>query len=333
MNDLIRRQTEQTEHMTLAPNAAFADASQGRMRKEPECPMRTCYVRDADRILHSKAFRRLKHKTQVFLAPEGDHYRTRMTHTLEVVSIAKTIARALRLNEDLTVAIAYGHDIGHTPFGHAGERALNTITGNFRHNEQSLRAADSLEKSGAGLNLTHEVRDGILNHTSSGKPATAEGKVVQISDRLAYVCHDTDDAIRAGVITAEALPRNVIYALGKGYSQRINALVSDVIENSIQTGIVGYSASMRPVAQEFYGFLYETVYVNPEVKSEERKVFGILERLYEYYLKAPIELPNDYIALISRYGTERIVADYIAGMTDRYATNLFVQLFVPRGSS
>ncbi|MDR3149773.1 MAG: deoxyguanosinetriphosphate triphosphohydrolase [Oscillospiraceae bacterium] len=329
MTTFIRQQTEQTERLILSPNAAFSDASQGRQRPEPPCPIRTCFARDADRILHSKAFRRLKHKTQVFLSPEGDHFRTRMTHTLEVVSIAKTIARALRLNEDLTVAIACGHDIGHTPFGHAGERALNSITGSFRHNEQSLRAADKLEKSGAGLNLTYEVRDGILNHTSSGSPSTAEGKVVQISDRLAYVCHDTDDAIRAGVITAESLPRNIISALGKGYSQRVNSLVTDVIENSLLTGTVSYSDPMRSIMQEFYGFLYETVYVNPEVKSEERKVLGILERLYEYYLKAPIELPNDYIALLPRDGAEQTVTDYIAGMTDRYAINTFTKLFIP----
>ncbi|MDR2606167.1 MAG: deoxyguanosinetriphosphate triphosphohydrolase, partial [Oscillospiraceae bacterium] len=274
MRENLRKQREELEHLILAPNATFADASKGRKREDAPCPIRTCFRRDIDRIVHSKAFRRLKHKTQVFVSPEGDHYRTRMTHTIEVMRIARTIASSLRLNEDLAEAIAWGHDLGHTSFGHAGERALRKIVGEFEHNEQSLRVVDKLEKDGAGLNLTWEVRNGMLNHTSKGTPDTPEGRVVQLSDRLAYVCHDTDDAIRGGVISVNDLPAEVLDAIGRGYSQRLNSLVSDIIDYSTESGSIDYSPEMRGIMKIFYDFLYENVYTNPSVKSEESKVEG-----------------------------------------------------------
>jgi len=330
MSEKLREQREKTEHIIYAPNATFADTSKGRERDEAPCPIRTCFRRDIDRIVHSKAFRRLKRKTQVFVSPEGDHYRTRMTHTIEVMRIARTISSALLLNEDLAEAIAWGHDLGHTSFGHAGERALRNIVGHFEHNEQSLRVVDCLEKDGKGLNLTFEVRDGILNHPSKHTPSTPEGRVVQLSDRLAYVCHDIDDAIRGGIIQVDDIP--VVDTVGRGYSQRLNTFVSDIIDYSSSNDIIDYSPDMRSVMKQFYDFLYDNVYTNPVVKSEESKVEGILARLHEYYLKRPEQLPDSLKPLIERDGEERVVTDYVAGMSDSFVINAYEQLFVPQKS-
>jgi dGTPase len=326
-----RERRERQEHELLATNATLADQSKGRVREESPCPVRTCFRRDVDRIVHSKAFKRLEDKTQVFLAPQSAHYRTRLTHTIEVSRVASSIANALRLNEDLTEAIAFGHDLGHTPFGHAGERALERIVGYFRHNEQSLRVVDYLEKDGQGLNLCFETRDGIVNHTSKGSPATPEGKVVQIADRLAYVCHDTDDAIRAGVITAADLPDDVTNAIGTRYSQRMNSLIMDVIEYSESTGGIAYSPEMSKILTRFYDFLNEAVYTNPTVKSEETKVYNIMELLYSHFFADPDTLPKEHSERLNSEPKEQVVADYIAGMTDRFAISAFEQMFVPAG--
>ncbi|MDR2530216.1 MAG: deoxyguanosinetriphosphate triphosphohydrolase, partial [Oscillospiraceae bacterium] len=280
-----REHREQLEHLTFAPEAAFADESQGRVREETPCLVRTCFRRDVDRIVHSKSFRRLKHKTQCFINPEGDHYRTRMTHTIEVTRIARTVCSALRLNEDLAEAIAWGHDLGHTPFGHAGERALRSIVGHFEHNEQSLRVVDTLERGGAGLNLSFEVRDGILNHTGSALPATAEGQAVRIADRIAYICHDTDDALRAGILRDSDIPPEIANVTGFGYSNRINTITLDLIRHSAKTGEIGFSPEMYFVMESFRDFMFSAVYTNQTAKSEETKVEGILHRLHNYYLK------------------------------------------------
>ncbi|MDR1065526.1 MAG: deoxyguanosinetriphosphate triphosphohydrolase [Oscillospiraceae bacterium] len=323
---------EELERNTLLPLAAFAESSRGRGTPETECDLRTCFQRDADRLTHSKSFRRLIHKTQVFLNPEGDHYRTRLTHTLEVSRIARTISRALRLNEDLTEAIAIGHDLGHTPFGHAGERALDAImseAGGFRHNEQSLRVVDRLEKGGRGLNLSYETRDGILKHTGQEKPETLEGRVVRVSDRAAYLNHDLDDALRAGIITAEDIPPEILCAFGESLSRRVDTVVRDVINESAETGEIAMSAGLRLAFEGFYSFMFENLYMNVRAKSEETKVFGILNGIFGYYVKSPQKLPDDYRAIADADGLARAVCDYVSGMTDSYAIAEYERLFVP----
>ena len=330
----IREKLEQAEHLQLHPKAAFADRSKGRLQpleEEPE-DARTCYQRDTDRIVHSKSFRRLMHKTQVFLQPEGDHYRTRMTHTLEVTRIARTVARALRLNEDLVEASAMGHDLGHTPFGHAGEDALTYCLGKaFRHNEQSLRVVDVLERNGAGLNLSYEVRMAILGHTGEHIPETLEGRIVRIADRIAYVNHDIDDAVRAGILQESDLPRSVRHALGESHSQRINTLVYDLIATSSEAGDIVLSPEVDKGLLDLRSFLFENVYHNPVAKSQEAKAKDMLRRLYEYYYTHPEALPVDFQPQMSFDGMERTVCDYIAGMTDNYAVDKYTELFIPAG--
>lgn len=324
----IRRQ--EAEKILCAPGATLAADSAGRLVPEEPCEIRTCFQRDIDRVVHSKAFRRLKHKTQVFLQPEGDHYRTRMTHTIEVTRIARTIARALSMNEDLTEAIAWGHDLGHTPFGHAGERALNVIyAGGFRHNEQSLRVVDVLEKDGRGLNLCAETRDGILNHVGPVTPSTPEGRIVRLSDKLAYINHDVDDAVRAGIITKNDIPGDILAGIGDRYSKRLNSMIKAVIDYGARTGEIGADPEMSALIEKFHSFMYANVYRNPVAKGEESKVFGMLEALFRYYLEEPRRLPEDYIALLDEYGAERVVCDYVAGMTDKFAIDKFEEIFIP----
>ena len=330
----IREELERLEHRRLNPLAAFSDQSKGRPRQEEarEEDVRTCYQRDIDRIVHSKAFRRLMHKTQVFLQPEGDHYRTRMTHTLEVTRIARTITQALGLNVDLAEAIAMGHDLGHTPFGHAGEVALTKCLGKpFRHNEQSLRVVDVLEKDGHGLNLTHEVRLGILGHTGEYIPETLEGQVVRRSDQMAYVNHDIDDAIRAGILTNEDLPKDVLQTLGHTHRDRINSLVCDAIRTSREAGAVMLSPKVDKALMDLRAFMFEKVYRNPVAKGEESKAKEMIQRMYEYYITHPEALPEDFQPQLSFDGMERTVCDYIAGMTDNYAVDKYTELFIPMG--
>ena len=330
----IREELEDLEHRRLNPLAAFADRSQGRVHPEEtkEQDVRTCYQRDLDRIVHCKAFRRLMHKTQVFLSPEGDHYRTRMTHTLEVTRISSTIALALGLNVDLAEAIAMGHDLGHTPFGHAGEVALTACIGKpFRHNEQSLRVVDVLEKNGQGLNLTYEVRMGILGHTGDYIPETLEGQIVRPADRIAYVTHDIDDAIRAGILTNEDIPREIVEVLGHNHSQRVNTLVTDAIVTSREAGCVCLSPKVDNALLELRAFMFENVYRNPVAKGEETKAKAMLQKLFEYYITHPEALPEDFQPQLSFDGMERTVCDYIAGMTDNYAVDKYTEIFIPAG--
>ncbi len=330
----VREELERLEHKRLNPLAAFADQSTGRPQAEAdrENDVRTCYQRDTDRIVHCKAFRRLMHKTQVFLQPEGDHYRTRMTHTLEVTRIARTITQALGLNEDLAEAIAMGHDLGHTPFGHAGEVALTKCLGKpFRHNEQSLRVVDVLERNGLGLNLTHEVRLGILGHTGDYIPETLEGQVVRRSDQIAYVNHDIDDAIRAGILTDEDLPKDILRILGSNHRDRVNTLVCDAIETSREAGAVCLSPEVDQALKDLRSFMFERVYRNPVAKSEESKAKDMLQKLFEYYYANPDRLPEDFLPQMSFDGLERTVCDYIAGMTDNYAVDKYTEIFIPTG--
>ena len=330
----VREELEAQEHGRLSPGAAFADQSRGRLTPEQprEEDVRTCYQRDIDRIVHSKSFRRLMHKTQVFLRPEGDHYRTRMTHTLEVARIAGTITRALGLNEDLAEACAMGHDLGHTPFGHAGEAALSQCLGKpFRHNEQSLRVVDVLEKDGAGLNLTWEVRDGILCHTGDQWAQTMEGQIVRRSDQIAYVNHDIDDAIRAGILSNEDIPRSISAILGEDHSSRINTLVTDAVHASRQAHQVCLSPEVDKALKDLRSFMFERVYRNPVAKGEESKAKAMLMRLFDYYMSHPEALPADFQPQLSFDGMERTVCDYIAGMTDNYAVDKYTQIFIPMG--
>lgn len=327
---LHREKREQKEHLLLSPGASFADASRGRVRPEREDDLRTCYQRDVDRIIHCKAFRRLKHKTQVFLRPEGDHYRTRMTHTLEVARIARTIARGLELNEDLTEAAALGHDLGHTPFGHAGERILNQVLpGGFEHNVQSLRVVDLLEKDGDGLNLTYEVRRGILCHTGPDLPETQEGQILRLADRIAYINADIDDALRGGIIYPMDIPLHLKQSLGYTYSQRINTLTWDVILASERAGQICQTPDISIAMEELRQFMFEAVYRNPLAKGEEGKAQEMLLRLFEYYDKHPDELPSEFQEIRTEEGVQRAVADYIAGMTDSYAVEKYGTLFLP----
>ena len=330
----LREELERQEHLRLDPRAAFSDESRGRVRpSEPAAgDVRTCYQRDTDRIVHCKAFRRLMHKTQVFLQPEGDHYRTRMTHTIEVSRIARTIARGLQLNEDLTEAIAMGHDLGHTPFGHAGEVALSEATGKpFRHNEQSLRVVDILENEGAGLNLSYEVRMGILGHTGNRVPETLEGQIVRWADRFAYVNHDIDDAARAGILTIEDIPRSIRKVLGDTHSDRINTLVCDAIESSRDTAAIVLSPKVDKTLSDLREFLFQRVYRNPVAKGEESKARDMLKRMYDYYYNHPEAIPADFQPQMSFDGMERTICDYIAGMTDNYAVDKYTSLFIPMG--
>ena len=325
-----RERTEANERLTLSPAACFSARSRGRMREEEQEKLRTCFQRDVDRIVHCKAFRRLKHKTQVFLRPEGDHYRTRMTHTLEVDRIARTIARGLRLNEDLTEAAALGHDLGHTPFGHAGERILNEVVpGGFRHNEQSLRVVDVLEKDGDGLNLTYEVRRGILCHTGSDRAETLEGQLLHYADRIAYINADIDDALRGGIIYPIDIPVYLKQTLGYTYSQRINTLTCDVIAASEGTGEICQTPEIGSAMEELRQFMFEHVYRDPRAKGEEGKAQDVLLRLFEFYDKHPDDLPDEFQYIREKDGTTRAVADYIAGMTDSYAMSKYGELFLP----
>lgn len=333
----LRQRQEEREHMILGRFASFADESEGRDQEEAQCDIRTDYQRDRDRILHCKAFRRLKQKTQVFLAPVGDHYRTRMTHTLEVAQNARTIARALLLNEDLTEAIALGHDLGHTPFGHAGERALHRLTkdiGGFHHNEQSVRVVERLEKDGRGLNLTKEVRDGILNHQTSRMPKTLEGKIVRLSDKIAYLNSDIDDSIRAGIIREEDIPYWLTDVLGHGTNQRLNTLVHNIVANSEGKDEICMSPEVEKAIFSLREFMYENVYRNPVAKSEEKKVENMIEQLYDYYIHHTDMLPEEFLALMLMGETvERTVCDFIACMSDRYAVDLYSEIMIPKSWS
>ncbi len=326
----VREEIEVREKQILASYAAFAADSRGREREETPCPYRTVYQRDRDRVVHSKSFRRLKHKTQVFLSPEGDHYRTRLTHTLEVSQIARTIARALRLNEDLTEAVSLAHDLGHTPFGHAGERALNELLdGGFRHYEHSVRVVEKLEHDSKGLNLTAEVRDGILCHTKGATAQTLEGRIVRFADQIAYINHDMDDAMRAGVMSESDIPIDVRTLLGETRAQRLDCLIGNVIKASDGTDI-----RMAPAVYEAFQTLHQTMfdklYFNPVVKGEETKAVALLQTLFEYYEKNPAALPPEFVQVAEEEGAPRAAADYVASMTDNFALGIYDSLFVPR---
>lgn len=327
----IREQQEKREHETLGPYASFSDQSQGRDRWEQPCDIRPIYQRDRDRILHSKAFRRLKQKTQVFLEPEGDHYRTRLTHTLEVSQTARTIARALRLNEDLTEAISLGHDLGHTPFGHAGERALNNICSmGFEHHLQSIRVVERLEKDGAGLNLTREVRDGIKNHQTKGKPSTLEGKIVRISDKISYINSDIDDAIRGKILKEDDIPREYSDVLGHNTRKRLNTIIHDVIIQSENKNDIILSPEIEKALMGLREYMFKNVYTNPTAKGQEAKAQHLLEQLFAYYCTDIHALPEEYRIMAKEGDTvERVVCDYIAGMTDRFAIATYKELMIP----
>lgn len=331
-NMTIREQLEERETTYLSPHASLSRESRGRSVPEPECDIRPVFQRDRDRILHCKAFRRLKQKTQVFLLPKGDHYRTRLTHTLEVSQNARTIAKALRLNEDLVEAIALGHDLGHTPFGHAGERALNEVCPfGFRHNEQSVRVVECLEKQGEGLNLTWEVRDGILNHKTSGSPGTLEGEIVRLSDKIAYINHDIDDAVRGGILAEEDIPREYTEILGGTTRIRLDTMVHNVITNSMGKSEIKMSEEVAEAMNGLRKYLFTNVYQNPAAKSEEDKAANMTANLYQYYMKHIELLPDQFRMMLKRRGDpeEKIVCDYIAGMTDTYAVKKFEEYFVP----
>lgn len=328
----IREKQEQWEKEFLSPYASLSQNSLGRDREEPQCDLRPLYQRDRDRILHSKAFRRLKHKTQVFLAPAGDHYRTRLTHTLEVSQIARTIARALRMNEDLTEAIALGHDLGHTPFGHAGEDVLNELhPDGFKHYKQSVRVVELLEKNCQGLNLTKEVRDGIMNHSTSRMPMTMEGKIVRFADKIAYINHDIDDAIRAHIISERDLPSVYTDVLGHSPKERLNTLIHSMIQESMNQPDICMASSVEEAMLGIRSYMFETVYTNPVAKAQEKKAQSLLEALYHHFMKELNELPKDYIALVEERGEkkESVVCDYIAGMTDQYAIHVYEELHIP----
>lgn len=339
MSVITRTDIEAAEHVTLCHRAAFSDRTRGRVRPLELDPYRTEYQRDRDRIIHSKAFRRLMHKTQVFLSPEGDHYRTRLTHTLEVAQIARSVARALRLNEDLTEAIALGHDLGHTPFGHVGEDAISDcydelrsqypgLPDRYHHNVQSLRVVEELEYDGRGLNLTWEVRDGILHHTGDGEPATLEGGIVRLADRIAYVNHDIDDAVRGGVLLEGELPESATAILGHTHGARIRTMVRDTIANSDDADRIGMSEPVMAALLELRSFLFENVYLSKRAKEEEPKSEGVVKALFRYYLENGDTLPDEFHPTRPAELPQR-VTDYVAGMTDRYAIGRYEDLFVP----
>ncbi len=323
----IREQTEKIERDTLSPFACLSEKTKGREEKAPLCDMRTEFQRDRDKIIHSKSFRRLKHKTQVFITPEGDHYRTRLTHTLEVSQIARTIARSLRLNEDLTEAMAMGHDLGHTPFGHAGEAALNELCSDgFMHSEQSLRTVDILEK----LNLTWEVRDGILNHPGGGNPGTLEGEVLQLADRIAYINHDIDDACRGGIINEKDIPKIITNVLGETHTERINTLICDVVRNSYGKREIVMSTEVEEAMTRLRNYMFDFVYVGSKAKEEEKKVLGIIKGIFEYYTQNPGAMPLYLQEIAWKEGVEKAVSDYIAGMSDRFAIYTYNNIYVPK---
>ena len=331
----IREEMEQREMELLSPYAAHSRDSRGRDRYEEECDIRTVYQRDRDRILHCKSFRRLKDKTQVFLAPQGDHYRNRLTHTLEVSQTARTIAKALRLNDDLVEAIALGHDLGHTPFGHAGERALDRVCPlGFAHYRQSIRVVECLEKNGEGLNLTWEVRDGILNHRTSGSPHTLEGQIVRLCDKISYIHHDMDDAQRAGVITEDDIPITLRLLLGENTKERLNTIIHDIVDNSRGKDTIRMSPEIEEGLRDLRNIMFQNVYLNPVAKEEEEKAENLVEALYGYYSTKPDQMSEEYKRLL-RDGEEmnRVVCDYISGMTDQYSMEKFRDIFVPKGWS
>ncbi|MGN0250608.1 MAG: deoxyguanosinetriphosphate triphosphohydrolase [Oliverpabstia sp.] len=327
----IRELAEEKEYRNLSPYASHSRDSRGRERQEPECDIRTVYQRDRDRIVHSKAFRRLKDKTQVFLAAQGDHYRTRLTHTLEVSQIARTIAKALELNEDLVEAIALGHDLGHTPFGHAGEAALDEVCpGGFSHYKQSIRVVELLEKNGKGLNLSWEVRDGIRNHRTSGNPTTLEGQVVRLCDKIAYIHHDMDDAERAGIFSEDDIPITIRVMLGDSCRERLNTLIHDIITTSYGNDRVQMSPDIEDGMRMLRKLMFANLYCNPAAKVEEDKAKRMLQELYGYYSKHPEHMSTEYRQLIKRgEPLERVVCDYISGMTDQYSMAKFKEIFVP----
>ena len=327
----VREQTELMEAASLAPDACLSKNSRGRERFEEPCEFRTCFQRDRDRIIHSKSFRRLKHKTQVFLAPEGDHYRTRLTHTLEVSQIARSIARAMRLNEDLAEAAALGHDLGHTPFGHAGERALNQVAEcGFRHYEQSVRTVQRIEKETFGLNLTAEVLDAILCHTDK-VASTLEGRIIEIADKIAFINHDIDDAVHGGVIGVEDLPKKPLEVLGATTSKRISTLISSIVTDESRS--IKMSPEIRECFDTLRDFMYAAVYSNPIAKSEEGKAMDIIKYLYSYFLSNPEKLPRLYLSISEKDGLPRAVCDYIAGMSDHYAIRFYEELVIPKSWS
>ncbi len=328
----IRETIEQWEKVYLSPYAALSMNSKGRLKPEEQCDIRPVFQRDRDRIIHCKAFRRLKDKTQVFLTPEGDHYRTRLTHTLEVSQNARTIAKALKLNEELVEAIALGHDLGHTPFGHAGERALNRVCPlGFEHSEQSVRTVDRLEKDGAGLNLTLEVRDGILNHQTIGKPHTLEGKIVRFSDKIAYIHHDMDDAVRAGILKETDVPLEIREVLGSTPGERLDRFIHDIVTNSMDQNDILMSEPVAAAMKQLRQFMFERVYQNPEAKSEEGKAEELMETLYHHFLKHIDDLPEEYLNLIAEgEPRERVVCDYVGAMSDRFAISVYEDIYIPK---
>lgn len=328
----IRERMEQWEKEYLSPYAMLSINSKGRQHPEEQCDIRPVFQRDRDRIIHCKSFRRLKDKTQVFLTPEGDHYRTRLTHTLEVSQNARTIARALKLNEELVEAIALGHDLGHTPFGHAGERALNRVCPyGFIHSEQSVRTVELLEKGGEGLNLTYEVRDGIRNHQSNGIPHTLEGKIVQLSDKIAYIHHDMDDAVRGGILKEEDVPADIRELLGCTPNERLNRFIHDIVTTSMGLNDVKMSEPIAAAMKKLRAFMFERVYVNPDAKSEEKKAEVLMETLYTHYLKNIDDLPPDFIRLLSvGEPREKVVCDYVGAMSDRFAIATYENIFIPK---
>lgn len=328
----LKERTYAIEEQFLSPYACKSKDTKGRQREEKPCSMRTDFQRDKDRIIYCKSFRRLKNKTQVFFSPEGDHYITRLTHTLDVAQIARSLARVLELNEDLAEAIAFGHDLGHTPFGHSGERLLNKLSPHgFNHNEQSLRVVDVLEKDGRGLNLTFEVRDGILHHRKSGKPATLEGMCVSIADRIAYINHDLDDAFRAGILTENDVPEKIRKVLGNTSKERINRAITSVYQTSLGKNFVKMDEEVEAASDKLRSFMFENVYLSGTAKGEEEKAERMLTVMYEYFIKHTDKLPNTYIALLEKYSVEQVVCDYLSSMTDRYAVYMFNSLYVPNG--
>ncbi len=331
----IRKQIEDRELRELSKYASFSKKSKGREVMEEKCPIRTDFQRDRDRIIHSKAFRRLKHKTQVFIAPEGDHFRTRLTHTLEVSQLARTLARALKLNEDLVEAIALAHDLGHTPFGHTGETVLNRLNPNgFKHNEQSLRVVEMLEShdNKQGLNLTYEVREGIIKHSGDNKSNFLEGQIIKYADRIAYINHDIDDAIRAHIITQEDLPKDCIKVLGSSHGQRINTMIFDLIENNYGKNQMKMSKEVGEKTDKLRDFMFQNVYFNSHAKKEHKKAENMIEVLYNFYMEDLSKVPKEHLQIYKNIEEkkENIISDYIAGMTDRYIVNLYMDLFIPK---
>ena len=332
---IIRERLEQWEQDHLSPYATLSVNSKGRAKEEEQCDIRPVFQRDRDRIIHCKAFRRLKDKTQVFLVPEGDHYRTRLTHTLEVAQTARTIAKALQLNEELAEAIALGHDLGHTPFGHAGERALNRICPlGFEHSQQSVRTVERLEKRGQGLNLTVEVRDGIMNHQTSGEPFTLEGKIVRISDKIAYIHHDMDDAVRGGILKEEDVPMAIRQVIGSSTGERLDHFIHDVVTASMGQDDILMSPTVGKAMKDMREFMFENVYLNPVVKQEESKAEMLMETLYQHYMQNIDDLPEEYLWLMTQGDAkEQVVCDYVGAMTDRFAIAKYEELFIPKSWS